>query len=145
MKELSQYGQLVSPIRMVSLSCKSLKIKHAVCHSRQVMMILKDKESPLNLARLSKRWWYDYMVLHPLRTWGVLAVEQRDIRSTLAPGKCGAQSAPPAAAAAIGGTWVLVSFRSIAPEKLCWFYKPTTVQVRILLARRLLPVSFTGD
>lgn len=48
-------------------------------------------------------------------------------------------------AAANGGTWVLVSFRSIAREKLCWFYKPTTEQVRILLARRLLPVSFTVD
>lgn len=49
-KELSQYGQMVSPIRMVSLSCKSLKIKHVVYHSRQVMMILKDKESHLNLS-----------------------------------------------------------------------------------------------
>lgn len=48
-RELSRYGQLVSPIRMVPLGCKSLKLKHVVCHRRQVM-ILKDKDSHLNLS-----------------------------------------------------------------------------------------------
>lgn len=46
-KELSQYGQLVSPNRMVSLGCRSLK--HVVCRRRKVMITLKDKESHLNL------------------------------------------------------------------------------------------------
>lgn len=49
-KEQSWYGQLVSPIRMVSLVCKSPKLRHVICHRRQVMMILKDKEDHLNLS-----------------------------------------------------------------------------------------------
>lgn len=44
-ENLSRYEQLVSHIRMVSLGCKSLKLKHIICHRRQVRMILKDKES----------------------------------------------------------------------------------------------------
>lgn len=50
MKELSWYRQLVSPIRMVTLGCKSPKLKHVVCYRRQVMMILKVKDGHLNLS-----------------------------------------------------------------------------------------------
>ena len=61
-KELSQHGQLVSPIRRVSLGCKSTKLKHVVCHRRRVV-ILKDTESPLNLPlKTSIIIW----CLHPL-------------------------------------------------------------------------------
>lgn len=61
-KELSRYGQLVFPIRMVSLGCKSPKLKHIFCHRRQVMMILKDKESDLNLSFSLNFNGYNYMV-----------------------------------------------------------------------------------
>lgn len=41
-RELSRYGQIVSHMQMVSLGCKSAKLKHVVSHRRQVYMILKD-------------------------------------------------------------------------------------------------------
>lgn len=42
--------QIVSPIKMVVLGCKSPKLKHVICHRRQVFMIPKDTESPINLT-----------------------------------------------------------------------------------------------
>ncbi|KAF0029314.1 hypothetical protein F2P81_018419, partial [Scophthalmus maximus] len=39
-KELSCYGQLVSPINLVLLGSKSPKLKHVVCHRRQVTFSL---------------------------------------------------------------------------------------------------------
>lgn len=44
-KALSRYGHIMPPIKMVSLGCKSPKLKHVVCHRRQVYMVLKDAES----------------------------------------------------------------------------------------------------
>ncbi|KAI3358278.1 hypothetical protein L3Q82_003276 [Scortum barcoo] len=38
-KELSRFGQLVSPIKMLSLGSKSPLLKHVVCHRRQVFML----------------------------------------------------------------------------------------------------------
>ena len=48
-KALSRYGQIVSPIKMVLLGCKSPKLKHVVCHRRQDYMIPKDA-SHLNVT-----------------------------------------------------------------------------------------------
>ncbi|CAF94292.1 unnamed protein product [Tetraodon nigroviridis] len=92
-KEQSHYGQLVAPIRMVSLGCKSPKLKHVVCHRRQVMMILKDKESDLNLSFSINVEGYNYMAFassESMRCFGCGA-EGHQIRSC--PGKCGAQPA----------------------------------------------------
>ncbi|KAL4009126.1 hypothetical protein ACER0C_002978 [Sarotherodon galilaeus] len=61
-KELSQHGQLVSPIKMVSLGCKSVLLKHVVCHRRQVFMILKDPAGELNLSFSFKIEGFNYMV-----------------------------------------------------------------------------------
>lgn len=60
-KELSRYGQLVSPIKTVSLGCKSVLLKH-VCHRRQVFMILKDNAGELNLSFTFKIEGFNYMV-----------------------------------------------------------------------------------
>lgn len=35
---------------MVLLACKSLKLKHVVCHRKQVYIILKDTDSHLNMS-----------------------------------------------------------------------------------------------
>lgn len=40
--ELLRFGQLVSPIKMLSFGCKSEKLKHIVCHKRQVFRILNE-------------------------------------------------------------------------------------------------------
>ncbi|TWW53055.1 hypothetical protein D4764_0014930, partial [Takifugu flavidus] len=48
-KTLSRYGQIVSQVRMVLLGCKSPKLKHVVCHRRQLYMVLKDSDGHLNL------------------------------------------------------------------------------------------------
>lgn len=61
-KELSRFGQLVSPIKMMSLGCKSPQLKHVVCHRRQVYMVLKDTTSDLNLSCTFKIDNFPYMV-----------------------------------------------------------------------------------
>ena len=60
-KELARYGQLVSPIKMVSLGCKSPLLKHVVCHRRQVFIVLKEK-TDLNLSFNFKVEGFNYMV-----------------------------------------------------------------------------------
>ncbi len=49
-KELAWHGQLVSPIKMIPLGCKSLHLKHVMSFRRQVFMILKQNNEELNLA-----------------------------------------------------------------------------------------------
>uniref|UniRef100_A0A8C9ZEA2 CCHC-type domain-containing protein n=1 Tax=Sander lucioperca TaxID=283035 RepID=A0A8C9ZEA2_SANLU len=61
-KELSRYGQLMSPIKMVLLGCKSPKLKHVVCHRRQAFMILKDNAADLNLTFSFKVEGFSYVV-----------------------------------------------------------------------------------
>ena len=61
-KELARYGQLVSPIKMVSLGCRSPLLKHVVCHRRQVFIVLKDKTDDLNLSFNFKVDGFNYMV-----------------------------------------------------------------------------------
>ena len=61
-KALSRYGQIVSPIKMVLLGCRSPKLKHVVCHRRQVYMIPKDADSHLNLTLNFKIDGFNYIV-----------------------------------------------------------------------------------
>ena len=61
-KELARYGQLVSPIKMVSLGCRSPLLKHVVCHRRQVFIVFKDKTDDLNLSFNFKVDGFNYMV-----------------------------------------------------------------------------------
>ncbi|KAK5869138.1 hypothetical protein PBY51_010092 [Eleginops maclovinus] len=49
-RELARHGQLVSPIKMIPLGCKSPHLKHVVSFRRQVLMILKKDEGELNLV-----------------------------------------------------------------------------------------------
>lgn len=60
-KELSRYGQLVSPIKMVYLGCRSPLLKHVVCHRRQVFMVL-DNTDDLCLSFNFKVDGFSYMV-----------------------------------------------------------------------------------
>ncbi len=62
-KALSRYGQIVSPIKMVLLGCKSPKLKHVVCHRRQVFMIPRDADSHLNLTLNFKTDGFNYVVI----------------------------------------------------------------------------------
>lgn len=48
-KELMRHGQLMSPIKMLPLGCKSPLLKHVVSFRRQVFMILKNNTEELNL------------------------------------------------------------------------------------------------
>ncbi|KAJ3582452.1 hypothetical protein NHX12_000597, partial [Muraenolepis orangiensis] len=51
-RELGRYGLLVSPIRMVSLGCKSPHLKHHVLSFRRnTFMILKNNEADLDLLK----------------------------------------------------------------------------------------------
>lgn len=44
-KALFRYRHIVSPMKMVLLDCRSPKLKHVVCHRRQLCMIPKDDNS----------------------------------------------------------------------------------------------------
>ena len=60
-KELSRYGKVVSPVKMVLLGCKSAQLKHVVCHRRQVYMILNENKD-LNLTFSFKVDGFNYTV-----------------------------------------------------------------------------------
>lgn len=62
LKELSRYGQVMSPIKMVSLGCKSPLLKHVVCHRRQVFMVLKNNSAEINLSFNFNVDGFNYMV-----------------------------------------------------------------------------------
>ncbi len=61
-KELAQHGQLVSPIKMIPLGCKSPHLKHFRSFRRQVFMILKQNNEELNLAFSFRIVEFDYAV-----------------------------------------------------------------------------------
>lgn len=61
-KALPRYGQVVSPIKMVLLGCKSPKLKHVVWHRRHVYMILKDVDGHLNLSLNFNVEGFNYIV-----------------------------------------------------------------------------------
>lgn len=62
LKELSRFGHVVSPIKMISLGCKSPLLKHVVCHRRQVLMVLRDSDSELNVSFSFRVDGFTYMV-----------------------------------------------------------------------------------
>ncbi|KAL6455155.1 hypothetical protein MHYP_G00364080 [Metynnis hypsauchen] len=49
-RELSWFGQIMSPIKKVPLGCKSPLLKHVVSFRRHVFMILKDSADELNAS-----------------------------------------------------------------------------------------------
>ncbi len=61
-KELQRYGQLVSPIKLIPMSCKSPHLKHVMSFRRQVLMVLKNNDEELNLVFKFKIYGYDYTV-----------------------------------------------------------------------------------
>lgn len=61
-KELQRYGQLVSPIKLIPMSCKSPHLKHVMSFRRQVLMVLKNNDEELNLVFKFKIDGYDYTV-----------------------------------------------------------------------------------
>lgn len=62
MKELSQNGKLVSPIRKVPLGCKYPLLKHVVSHRRNVLMILNNRGQDLSLAFRISVEEFDYVI-----------------------------------------------------------------------------------
>ena len=61
-RELSRYGKIISPIKKMSLGCKSPLLKHIVSHRRQVLMILNKKDEELNLVFNVRVDDFDYAV-----------------------------------------------------------------------------------
>lgn len=61
-KELQRHGQLVSPIKLIPMSCKSPHLKHVMSFRRQVLMVLKNNDEELNLVFKFKIDGYDYTV-----------------------------------------------------------------------------------
>ena len=59
-KELSRHGQLVSPIKLIPLGCKSPQLKHVMSFRRQVFMILNRNEEDLHLTFKFKVDDFDY-------------------------------------------------------------------------------------
>lgn len=49
-KELSRFGKLVSPVKMVPLGCKSPALKHVLSFRRQVHMLLISQEKTLDVS-----------------------------------------------------------------------------------------------
>ncbi|KAE8284778.1 Transposon TX1 uncharacterized 82 kDa protein ORF 1 [Larimichthys crocea] len=102
-RELSRYGQVVSHMQMVSLGCKSAKLKHVVSHRRQVYMVLKDPTTDLNLSFSFKVDGFNYMVFATNETMKCFGcgIEGHLIRSC--PGRGGTKQPAAATAAARGG------------------------------------------
>ena len=92
-KELSRYGQLVSPIRMVSLGCKSPKLKHVVCHRRQVFMILKERNTDLSLSFSFKVDGFNYVVFVSSETMKCFGCGGEGHLVRTCPRDCGARRA----------------------------------------------------
>lgn len=61
-KELGRHGKLVTPIKMIPISCKSPHLKHVVSFRRHVHMILKKSDEELNLVFKFKVDDFDYTV-----------------------------------------------------------------------------------
>lgn len=61
-RELGRHRQLVSPIKMIPLGCKSPLLKHVVSFRSQVFMILKNKNSELELAFKFRVDDFDYTI-----------------------------------------------------------------------------------
>lgn len=61
-KELQRHGQLVSPIKLIPMSCKSPHLKHVMSFRRQMLMVLKNNDEELNLVFKFKIDGYDYTV-----------------------------------------------------------------------------------
>ncbi len=69
-KELQRHGQLVSPIKLIPMSCKSPHLKHVMSFRRQVLMVLKNNDEELNLVFKYKIDGYELEVCYPTRTRG---------------------------------------------------------------------------
>uniref|UniRef100_W5LWE5 Uncharacterized protein n=1 Tax=Lepisosteus oculatus TaxID=7918 RepID=W5LWE5_LEPOC len=61
-RELSRYGQVVSPIRRVPLGCRAPQLKHVVSCRRQVYVILKKTMEEINVALKFRIDSCDYVV-----------------------------------------------------------------------------------
>lgn len=61
-KELQRHRQLVSPIKLIPMSCKSPHLKHVMFFRRQVLMVLKNNDEELNLVFKFKIDGYDYTI-----------------------------------------------------------------------------------
>lgn len=75
LKKLSRFGQVVSPIKMVSLGCKSPLLKHVVCRRRQVFMIPKDSSAELNLSFNFKGDGFNYIVFATSETMKCVLIQ----------------------------------------------------------------------
>ncbi|XP_028312833.1 uncharacterized protein LOC114469487 [Gouania willdenowi] len=60
-KELSRHGQIVSPIKLIPLGCKSPKLRHVVSFRRQVFMVLSGKQE-INVIMRFRIDEFDYTV-----------------------------------------------------------------------------------
>ncbi len=123
LRELSRYGQVMSKIKMVSLGCKSAKLKHVVCHRRQVYMILKDPTRELHLSFSFKVEGYSYVVFatsENMKCFGCGA-EGHLIRSCLE--RRGAKQPAPftgASPAAASGCMVWGTTAGLSGKCCCW-------------------------
>ncbi|KAK3517732.1 hypothetical protein QTP70_016978 [Hemibagrus guttatus] len=61
-KELSRYGQMVSPIKKIPLGCKSPLVKHLVSFRRMVFMVLKEGVGELNVVFKFTVEGFDYNI-----------------------------------------------------------------------------------
>lgn len=61
--ELSRYGRVISPIKMMMMGGKTRpEMKHVVCYRRQTFMVLKDGAKDLNLSLSFKVDGFNYIV-----------------------------------------------------------------------------------
>uniref|UniRef100_A0A674P4C5 CCHC-type domain-containing protein n=1 Tax=Takifugu rubripes TaxID=31033 RepID=A0A674P4C5_TAKRU len=62
LRELSQHGRVVSPMRLIPLGSKSPLLRHVVSFRRQVSMVLNDNKEELKLALRFRVDEFDYTV-----------------------------------------------------------------------------------
>lgn len=61
-RELSRYGKIMSPIKMIPLGCKNPEIKHVMSFRRQVFVLLDNPDKSLNVAWRFNIEGRDYVV-----------------------------------------------------------------------------------
>ncbi len=49
-KELTRFGKIASPVRMIPLECKNAALKHVLSFRRQVLMFLTSPERTLEIS-----------------------------------------------------------------------------------------------
>lgn len=69
MKELQRFGKIASPVKLISLGCKNVALKHVLSFRRQVYMFLSSPERDLDVSFRVNHGENSYMVYASAENW----------------------------------------------------------------------------